>query len=97
LSIAIAPTAEWYYDDLAANHETLHEYREAVANYDTAYYLFRNPTVLYAYGRICETELKDLAKARRYYLRYLAVAKPKTEGEKEAVAYVRKRWGTRQR
>ena len=95
LSIAIAPTAEWYYDDLAANHELLHEHREAVANYDTAYYLFRDPTVLYTCGRICETELHDLAKARRYYLHYLAVAQPKTEGEREAVAYVRRRWGRR--
>jgi tetratricopeptide (TPR) repeat protein len=93
LKIAISPTAEWYYDDLAANHESLKEYREAVANYDTAYYLFRDPTVLYACGRICETELKDLGRARRYYLRYLAVAQPKTEEEKKALAYVRKRWG----
>ena len=96
LTIAISPTAEWYYDDLAANHESLHEHREAVANYDTAYYLFRDPTVLYTCGRICETELHDLAKARRYYLRYLEVAKPKTEEEKKAVAYVRRRWGRKQ-
>ncbi|HUB59611.1 MAG TPA: hypothetical protein VL978_02850 [Puia sp.] len=93
LKMAISPTAEWYYFDLAANHESLHEHREAVANYDTAYYLFRDPTVLYTCGRICETEIHDLARARRYYLRYLAVAKPKTKEEREAVAYIRKRWG----
>ncbi len=93
LKIAIAPTAEWYYDDLAANHESLQEYREAVANYDTAYYLFRDPTVLYTCGRICETEMHDLAKAKKYYLRYLAVAQPKTAEEKKALAYVRRRWG----
>ncbi len=95
LKIAISPTAEWYYDDLAANHESLKEYREAVASYDTAYFLFRDPTVLYACGRICETELKDLGRAKRYYLRYLEVAKPKSEEEKKALAYVRKRWGRR--
>jgi tetratricopeptide (TPR) repeat protein len=93
LTIAIAPTAEWYYDDLAANHVALREYREAVANYDTAYYLFRDPTVLYTCGRICEMEIHDMARARRYYLRYMAVAQPKTAAEKEALAYVRKRWG----
>lgn len=93
LKIAIAPTAEWYYDDLAANHKSLKEYREAVANYDTAYYLFRDPTVLYTCGRICETEMHDLAKAKKYYLRYLAVAQPKTAEEKKALAYVRRRWG----
>ena len=93
LAIAISSTAEWYYDDLGANHESLKEFREAVANYDTAYYLFRDPTVLYTCGRICEVELKDLSRAKRYYLRYLEVAKPKTEAEREALAYVRKRWG----
>jgi len=93
LTIAIAPTAEWYYDDLASNHESLHEYREAVASYDTAYYLFRDPKVLYACGRICETEMKDLGKAKRYYLKYLAVARPVSKEEKEAYAYVRRRWG----
>jgi tetratricopeptide (TPR) repeat protein len=93
LKMAIEPTAEWYYFDLAANHEALREYREAVANYDTAYYLFRDPTVLYACGRICETEIHDMGRARRYYLRYLEVAKPKTAAEREALAYVRRRWG----
>jgi tetratricopeptide (TPR) repeat protein len=93
LKIAISPTAEWYYDDLAANHESLKEYREALASYDTAYYLFRDPKVLYACGRICETELHDLTRAKRYYLRYVAVAAPKTKEERAAVAYVRRRWG----
>jgi tetratricopeptide (TPR) repeat protein len=93
LKMAIRPTAEWYYFDLAANHEALWEYREAVANYDTAYYLFRDPTVLYTCGRICETEVKDMARAKKYYLRYLAVAQPKTAAEKAALAYVRRRWG----
>jgi tetratricopeptide (TPR) repeat protein len=93
LKIAISPTSEWYYDDLAANHESLREYREALASYDTAYYLWKDPKVLYACGRICEIDLKDLARAKRYYLRYLAVAQPKTKEEREAVAYVRRRWG----
>jgi tetratricopeptide (TPR) repeat protein len=93
VKMAIEPTAEWYYFDLAANHESLREYREAVANYDTAYYLFRDPTVLYTCGRICETEIRDMGRARKYYLRYLAVAQPKTPAERQALAYVRRRWG----
>jgi tetratricopeptide (TPR) repeat protein len=93
LSISIAPTTEWYYDNLGSNHDDLKEYKEAVANYDTAYYLFHDPMVLYACGRICETELRDLSRARKYYLKYLAVAKPVKKEEKEAYAYVRKRWG----
>jgi tetratricopeptide (TPR) repeat protein len=93
LKIAVSPTAEWYYDQLGSNHEALHEYREAIHSYDTAYYLFKDPTTLYACGRIAETELHNMTMARRYYLRYLAVAKPKTKDEAAAVAYIRKRWG----
>jgi tetratricopeptide (TPR) repeat protein len=95
LSISIAPTTEWYYDNLGSNHDDLKEYKEAVANYDTAYYLFKDPMVLYACGRICETELRDVARARKYYLRFLAVAKPVKKEDKEAYAYVKRRWGKR--
>ena len=93
IKMAISPTAEWYYFDLASIHEALKQYRAAVVNYDTAYYLFRDPTALYTCGRICEMQLHDLAKAKKYYLRYMAVAQPKTEAEKKALRYVRKRWG----
>ncbi len=100
LSMAIAPTAEWYYDELGANHEALganhheglKEYKAAIASYDTAYYLFKDPTTLYACGRIAETELHNMTLAKKYYLRYLAVAKPKNKEEREAVIYIRRRW-----
>jgi hypothetical protein len=75
------------------NHESLKEYKAAVANYDSSYYLFKDPLLLYTCGRICETELHDLARARRYYVRYLALARPVTKEEKEAYGYVRRRWG----
>jgi tetratricopeptide (TPR) repeat protein len=93
LEKAISPTAEWYYDDLGDNLESQKEYRRSIAHYDTAYYLFKDPLTLYACGRIAETELHDPAAARRYYRRYLAVAKPKTEEEKKAYGYVKRRWG----
>jgi tetratricopeptide (TPR) repeat protein len=92
LTKAIQPTAEWYYDVLASNHEALHEYRQAIADYDTSYYLFKDPTALYTCGRIAETELHNMTLARKYYLRYLAVARPTSEEEKQAYRYVRKRW-----
>jgi hypothetical protein len=56
-------------------------------------YLFKDPLVLYTCGRICETELHELTRARRYYRKYLALAKPESEEEKKAYRYVRKRWG----
>jgi tetratricopeptide (TPR) repeat protein len=93
LSISIAKTTEWYYDDLADNHESLKEYRAALAYYDTAFYLFRDPLALYTCGRICEVELHNAVLAKRYYRRYLALAKPVTAEEKKAYGYVRKRWG----
>jgi tetratricopeptide (TPR) repeat protein len=93
LNKAISKTAEWYYDDLGDNFESTHDYRRAVAHYDTAFYLFRDPLVLYTCGRICETELHDPGKARGYFRRYLALAKPQTEEEKKVYGYVRKRYG----
>ena len=93
LSKAISKTAEWYYDALGENHESLAAYRQAVANYDTAFYLFKDPLVLYTCGRICETELHNTVLARQYYRRYLALGKPVSKQEKEAYAYVRRIWG----
>jgi tetratricopeptide (TPR) repeat protein len=93
LNKAISKTAEWYYDDLGDNFESQKEYRKAVAHYDTAFYLFRDPLALYTCGRICESELHDLARARAYYRRYLAVAKPETAEEKKVWKWVKRRWG----
>ncbi|HEY6900286.1 MAG TPA: tetratricopeptide repeat protein [Puia sp.] len=91
LSKAIAGTAEWYFDAKADNFEALKDYKSALANSDTSYYLFKGPVTLYNCGRICESELHNLTLAKQYYRRYLAVAQPKTEQEKRAYAYVRKR------
>jgi len=93
LGKAISKTAEWYYDDLGDNCESTKDYRKAVAHYDTAFYLFKDPLVLYTCGRICETELHDLGRARQYFRRYLLLAKPETEEEKRVYRFVRRRWG----
>ena len=93
LNKAISKTADWYYNDLGDNYESQKEYRKAVAHYDTAYYLFRDPLALYTCGRICESELHDMVKAKGYYRRYLAVARPDSEEEKKVWKWVRKRWG----
>lgn len=92
LAKAIGRTAEWYYDGLADNYESTHEYRKAMAHYDTAYYLFKYPLTLYSCGRIAETELHNIPLARRYYQKYLALAKPETAEEKKVFGYVRERW-----
>jgi tetratricopeptide (TPR) repeat protein len=93
LAKAKSPTMEWYYDGLGDNYESLRDYRKAVAHYDTAYYLFKDPLALYTSGRIAETELHNPVLARQYYRRYLAAAKPETDEEKRAYRYVREKWG----
>jgi tetratricopeptide (TPR) repeat protein len=93
LTKAISKTAEWYYDDLGDNYESTKEYRQSLAHYDTAYYLFKTPLVLYNCGRICETELHNPARAKQYYRRYLAVAKPESEEEKRVYKLVKAQYG----
>jgi tetratricopeptide (TPR) repeat protein len=93
LTKAISKTAEWYYDDLGDNYESTKDYRQSLAHYDTAYYLFKAPLILYNCGRICETELHNLARAKVYYRRYLAVAKPESEEEKRVYRLVKAQYG----
>ena len=93
LSKAISKTAEWYYDDLGDNYESQKEYRQSLAHYDTAYFLFKAPLILYNCGRICETELHNMPRAKQYYRRYLALAKPESEEEKRVYKLVKAQWG----
>jgi tetratricopeptide (TPR) repeat protein len=93
LSKAISGTAEMYYYGLGQNYEATKDFKKAVTVYDTAYYLFKSPLMLYNCGRIYEVELKNEVLARKYYVRYLATAKPEAVDEKKAYAYVKERWG----
>jgi tetratricopeptide (TPR) repeat protein len=93
LTKAISKTAEWYYDDLGDNYESTKDYRRALAHYDTSFYLFKAPLVLYNCGRICETELHNLPRAKQYYRRYLALAKPESEEEKRVYKLVKAQYG----
>ncbi|HEY4336742.1 MAG TPA: tetratricopeptide repeat protein [Puia sp.] len=93
LAKAKSATMEWYYDGLGDNFESLRDYRKAVAHYDTAYYLYKDPLALYTCGRIAETELHNTTMARQYYRRYLVTAKPESPEEKKAYKYVKARWG----
>ena len=93
LGKAISQTAEWYHNDLAGNYEELKNYKAAIAHYDTAYYLFKDPIMLYNCGRISESLLKNTTMARKYYRLYLSTAHPQSPEEKKAYNYVRRRWG----
>jgi tetratricopeptide (TPR) repeat protein len=89
IAFAISKTAENYYYNLGENYEALKEYKQAVANYDTAFYLFKNPVMLYECGRIYESNFNNIKLAQKYYAKYLSVAKPETPDEKKAYAYVK--------
>lgn len=97
LNKAISHTAEWYFSAIADNDEALKDYKGTLTHLDTAYYLFKDPLMLYNCGRISETMLHDNTLARKYFTLYLKTAHPTTPEEKKAYAYVRQHWGRRGR
>jgi tetratricopeptide (TPR) repeat protein len=90
LAMAISSTAELYYYNLGSNFEEQHQYRAAIAAYDTAFYLFRNPMMKYNCGRIYDGNLHNQGLARKYYHQYLAFGEPNAPDEKKAYAYVKR-------
>jgi Tfp pilus assembly protein PilF len=92
ITMAISKDAETYYYNLAQNYESLKQYKDAISNYDTAYYIFKNPVMKYNCGRIYELSLKDSLLARKYYTEYLAKANPSDAEEKKAYEYVKSKW-----
>lgn len=92
LSYAVSKTAELYYYDLARNNETMKYYQKAISNYDTAYYLFGNPFMLYNIGRMYDEHLKNYREAKTYYAKYLVKAKPETGDEKKLYRFVKSRY-----
>lgn len=92
LGYSISKTSELYYYNIARNLETLKNYKKAISNYDTAYYLFKNPFMLYNGGRIYDERLKNYKKAKLYYLKYLTVAKPESGEENKLYGFVKSRY-----
>ena len=91
--MAVSATAETYYYDLGENFEALRQFKKAISQYDTAYYLFKNPLMKYNCGRIAETNLTNKALAKKYFAIYLSIAKPSSADEKRAYEYVKAKWG----
>lgn len=89
LNKAISLNADTYLSSKADNFEALKQYKKAIAAYDTAYYLFKNPLSLYNIGRIYESGLNNKTIAYRYYSKYLKSGKPKSKDEKRVYAYVK--------
>ncbi|MEO8582370.1 MAG: tetratricopeptide repeat protein [Flavitalea sp.] len=96
LSTAISNTAEIYFYNRAQNFESLKKYKDAVLQYDTAFYLFKNPLMLYNCGRLYTSKLKNTVAAKIYFLKYLRLAKPVTPEEIGAYEYVRLKYGKKE-
>jgi tetratricopeptide (TPR) repeat protein len=92
LEMAISNTAEYYFHALGDNYEEMKQYKKAIAQYDTAFYLFKNPLMLYDCGRILDGNLKDPDAAKKYYSKYMLLAKPGSADEKKAYDYIRKKY-----
>ena len=92
LELAISKTAEYYFHALGENCEEVKQFKKAITYYDTAYYLFKDPLMLYNCGRIQDEYLKNYNGAKKYYSKYVALAKPQSLGEKKAYDYIRKKY-----
>jgi tetratricopeptide (TPR) repeat protein len=92
LGLAISITAEYYFHALGDNYEEMKQYKKAIAHYDTAYYLFKDPLMLYDCGRIQDQYLKNEDAAKKYYSKYLLFARPQSIDEKKAYNYIRKKY-----
>jgi tetratricopeptide (TPR) repeat protein len=92
LALAISDEADNYYTLMGYNYEQMHQYRAAIARFDTTHYLFHDPMKLYNIGNIYEAYLKSPKTALKYYRRYFSQAKkPETANEKEIHKYVKDR------
>jgi tetratricopeptide (TPR) repeat protein len=92
MEMAISKTAEYYFHALGENYEEMKQYKKAIAHYDTAYYLFKDPLMLYNCGRVLDSDLKDPRAAKKYYTKYLALAKPQSAEEKKAYDYIKRKY-----
>lgn len=91
IKMAKSQNLDSYYAGMADNFEQMKQYKNAIAHYDTAYYLFKNPMRLYGIGRIYDQSLQDPLRAKRHYQQYLKVAKPESKNETSIHAYVKER------
>jgi len=92
LELAISKTAEYYFNALGDNYEEMKQFNKAIAQYDTAYYLFKSPLMLYNSGRVLDGDLKKYAAAKKYYSKYLMLAKPQSADERKAYDYIKRRY-----
>jgi tetratricopeptide (TPR) repeat protein len=92
LDLAISKTAEYYFHALGENYEEMKQFKKAITHYDTAYYLFKDPLMLYNCGRVLDGNLKNYNAAKKYYSKYVTLAKPESMDEKKAYDYIKRKY-----
>ncbi|GAB3425132.1 tetratricopeptide repeat protein [Niabella aquatica] len=83
-------TAVIYFRSKADNYEATKEYKKAIAQYDSSYYIFNHPTDLYYKARIYDIYLKNKIQASVFYKKYIAEKqKPEDPAEEQLFKYIR--------
>ncbi|WP_300596829.1 hypothetical protein [Niabella sp.] len=86
----IQDMAATYLRAKADNAVAIKNYNQAMAFYDTTYYIFKNPVDLFQAGSISDNYLKNKTRATDYYKRFLrARPQPKTDDEATITRYVK--------
>ncbi len=74
--------AKTYFRSKANNYEKAKQYKKAIAQHDSSYYIFHSPFDLYYKGRIYDMFLNNKTQASVFYKRFIA-EKQKPEGPTE--------------
>ncbi|MBC9932992.1 tetratricopeptide repeat protein [Chitinophaga qingshengii] len=91
IGMAKSSSLEDYYGSRSVNYENMRQYKAALANLDTSWYLSRKPLRQYSMGRIYETGLHNDRTAMKYYQRYLQLYKPGSREDEEIYQYLKSR------
>ncbi|AHF18010.1 tetratricopeptide repeat protein [Niabella soli] len=85
LKLNIQETAVTYLRAMSNNATALKNYKQAVAFYDTAYYLFHDPIDLFFAGKVYDKHLHDPAKAAVYYQKFRVVCPRPSDPDEVAI------------
>ncbi|MBO9731884.1 MAG: hypothetical protein J7623_24800 [Chitinophaga sp.] len=88
IDMATSKSLDSYYGGKSANYEGLHQYKAAVANLDTAFYLFHKPVRQYGIGRIYDVQLKNKPQAIIHYKRFMKTADRRDPQDAEIYKYL---------
>ena len=86
----LMPEARSYFRDKADNFEKTKEYKKAIAQYDSSYYIFHDPVDLYYKARVYDAHLKNKVQASVFYKKYMAEKqKPGDRVEEQLFEYIK--------